>query len=115
MTNKTLHWPGSGPLAAAWVLSGLMSAVANAAEAEVQPLDSASLEEITVTAQRKVESVLQVPSSIEVFNARAIEGLGITDIQDIARLTPGLYMPANSANSSNTTNITIRGIGSDIS
>lgn len=74
----------------------------------------AALEEIVVTAQRKEEAVLDVPASIEVFTSVAMQNLGVTNVQDIARLTPGLYAsPRTSTN--NVTNITIRGIGSDIS
>jgi outer membrane receptor protein involved in Fe transport len=72
------------------------------------------LERITVTAQRREESVLTVPSSIEVFDSEKIEDLGITNIDDVVRLTPGLSAPLTTS-ILNTTHLTIRGIGSDIS
>ena len=52
--------------------------------------DSGQLKEITVTATRRAQSIQDVPSSVSAFDQTAITQLGITDISDIVRLTPGL-------------------------
>ena len=48
------------------------------------------IEEIVVTARKRTESVQDIPLSISVFDEEAIAAAGIRDIDDIARLTPGL-------------------------
>jgi iron complex outermembrane receptor protein len=52
--------------------------------------DAGQLQEIIVTATRRPQSLQDVPSSVTAFDQTAITQLGITDIQDIVRLTPGL-------------------------
>ena len=53
-------------------------------------LPAQEIEEIVVTARKRTESVQDIPLSISVFDAEAIAAAGIRDIDDIARLTPGL-------------------------
>lgn len=48
------------------------------------------LEEIVVTARKRVEKLHDVPMSITAFTAEAIEQRGIESVYDIARLTPNL-------------------------
>ena len=49
-----------------------------------------ALEEITVTAQRRSESVLDVPISIDVKTAENLQNAGISNIQDVSLVSPGL-------------------------
>ncbi|HSN72099.1 MAG TPA: TonB-dependent receptor plug domain-containing protein, partial [Steroidobacteraceae bacterium] len=48
-----------------------------------------ALEEITVTARKREESLIDVPVSVTAFTARALESLRIQNPDDIARYTPG--------------------------
>lgn len=48
------------------------------------------IEEVTVTARRREESLQEVPVSVAVVDAAAIENRGLQSIDDIARFTPGL-------------------------
>lgn len=48
------------------------------------------IEEITVTSRRRAESLQDIPLAITAFTALQIERGGIRDINDVARLTPGL-------------------------
>ncbi len=48
------------------------------------------LEEVTVTARKRVESLQEVPITVTAFTAEAIERRGIRNVQDVAKLTPGL-------------------------
>ncbi|MCP5148274.1 MAG: TonB-dependent receptor [Pseudomonadales bacterium] len=89
-------------MALAITASGAMSTHAE----EGRPMQ---LEETVVTAQKREESLQDTPIAISVFNARSIEQLGITEIQDISLYTPnmlGAVQPASSA----TANFVIRGI-----
>ena len=49
-----------------------------------------SLEEIVVTAQKRAESLEDVPVAVAAFSAQAIEKYGITDTQRLQAITPGL-------------------------
>jgi outer membrane receptor protein involved in Fe transport len=49
-----------------------------------------ALTEIVVTSRRIEEKLLEVPLAITAFDADAIESKGITNLSDVAALTPGL-------------------------
>jgi iron complex outermembrane recepter protein len=73
---------------------------------------SAELEEITVTATRREESMERVPISIEALSQRDLDEGGIKDIADIAAVTPGLqYAEPGVPATLNT--ISIRGMNSN--
>lgn len=75
--------------------------VAAAQEAELL------LEEIMVTAQRREETLQDVPLSITVFSGEALEQDGISNLQDIGSQTPGLVFTAFSVGQPE---ISIRGV-----
>lgn len=78
--------------------------------AEVSKKEATTLEVIEVTAQKKVESIQQVPISIAAIDGSLIKQMGLTQAQDIAEFVPNL----NSARSiSGIQNYFIRGIGLD--
>ena len=84
------------------------AAVANdAATAAEAAAPGGALEEIVVTATRREESISRVPISITAINQEAIDQKGIKDFSDIVRFTPGV-----SFDSSQTNQISIRGISS---
>jgi iron complex outermembrane recepter protein len=66
-----------------------------------------ALEEITVTATRREESINRVPISITAISQEAIDNKGIKDFSDVVRFTPGVAF-----DSSQTNQISIRGISS---
>ncbi len=49
-----------------------------------------AIEQITVTARKKEESLQDVPLSITAFSAEEIDSAGITSLDDVAAFTPGL-------------------------
>ena len=63
-------------------------------EAMAQQNDGASptLEEITVTATRRVQTVEEVPYSLSVIDASALARTGVVDTQTLAAQVPGLSM-----------------------
>src|SRR5262245_19114467 len=73
---------------------------ASAAEAD-------ALQEVTVTATRREESVSKVPISISAYTQQSLDQRGIKDFEDVARFTPGV-----SIDSGGTDRISIRGIAS---
>ena len=48
------------------------------------------LEEIVVTATRREENLLNVPISIAAYSQESLDQKGVRNIEDLARITPGL-------------------------
>ena len=91
-------------------LSLAIGAILAAAQVSA-PAAAADLEEIMVTATRRSESVSDVPYNISAVGGADIAAAGITDLEGLTHLIPGLLSPdlgprAGSINS----NLTIRGI-----
>jgi iron complex outermembrane receptor protein len=71
---------------------------------------AAALEEITVTARRRAESLQDVPVAVSTFSGADLEKLGATDITVLQQTVPNLTLQV--ARGSNTTLIAfIRGVG----
>ncbi len=92
-------------------------ALATTAAAQTAPAiaDGAStggnIDDIVVTARKREESLQDVPLSVQVFSAAALERSGIRDFSEVAYRIPGLKLSAERAVD---TELFIRGIGSDI-
>jgi outer membrane cobalamin receptor len=52
--------------------------------------NSQQLQEIVVTAQKRVEDVQRVPISVSVFDAASFDRLSIQNLPDVANRTPGV-------------------------
>jgi iron complex outermembrane receptor protein len=61
--------------------------------------ESAELQTVTVTAQKRPEPAQSVPISMTTMSNRTIERFRISSLQDVSRLTPGLLVSAFSQNS----------------
>ncbi len=106
-----------GRLLRATCWAALMGAVAPVASAQTMVTTSDGqrvlLEEIIVTANRRAERLLEVPASIAAYSQEKMDDLGVRQIEDITRLTPGLNFTRQSYFSGSNTNISIRGIQSN--
>jgi iron complex outermembrane recepter protein len=91
-------------LAGCVVTAALAPGVTVAADADeaVQP---PQMQEVTVTANRREESLSKVPISVSAYTQDTMDIKGIKDIDDIARYTPGVRVDESQSNS-----ISIRGI-----
>lgn len=67
------------------------------------------LEEVMVTAQKREQTLQDVPVSVTAFSGEAIKETGAVDIRDIAGLTPNLSIKARGETEAS---VFIRGIGS---
>jgi len=72
--------------------------------------EPAILEEITVTARRREESLQAVPIAVTAFSAMEIERRGIADISELAQSAPSVTLEASRA-TNNTLTAFIRGVG----
>lgn len=89
------------------ILASLASqtfASAVAADAE------ASIERITVTTQKRVQAIQDVPITVTAFTGEMLEKLGIQDLDVLSEITPGLIIQEQSPNNPG---FVIRGITSD--
>ncbi len=92
-------------VAAAALLSGQNAH----AQASGQESAVGMLEEVVVTAQRRSESLQDVPVTVTAFGAERVEEARIRQVEDVAGLTPGLQFDAFP---SSQPRVAIRGIGS---
>ena len=69
-----------------------------------------ALEEVFVTAEKRMESLQDVPISIVAFNQEALENLGISDIKDLAAQVPNVQI-GEFTGSPTTVRLFIRGVG----
>lgn len=82
----------------------------NAQDADEEVL----LDEIVITAQRREERLADVPISVEAFSPERLDAQGVRNIDDIARLTPGVTFTRNDGRNSMASDISIRGISSTV-
>ena len=96
-------------------LAIIMSAVPIAAigvdQAAAQGASDSAFEEIVVTAQRREQSIYDVPVAISAFSPETIERQGITDLVDLGKFVPNLNVTGFSAGHTSSANPFIRGIG----
>ncbi|MDA5195013.1 TonB-dependent receptor [Govanella unica] len=103
--------------AAGLVKHGLFGLTSAAALLLLQPGSQAfaqssgfQMEEIMVTARKRVESLQDVPISVSTFSSAQLDRLSATSLKDVKNFVPGLYYSDRSALQ---TDITIRGVGGD--
>ena len=72
--------------------------------------ESRAIDNIVVTAQKREESLQEVPVSISAFDAEALDNRDIDGFADLSQFTPGLVTYPAAANS-NGFRIFMRGIG----
>lgn len=109
-----------GPVSAICVLSlilgGSLSIPAHAQDAEAEQEPSATqrasdIESIVVTAQRRVQTLIEVPMSVTAISGEELESKGVTDFLDYAVLVPSLSFGFNGAEARGSRNtIAIRGV-----
>jgi len=85
----------------------------SSARAADTPQSSGGVEEIIVTAQRREETVQNVPLSITALSARALQEKAVTSFFDYAGQVPGLAFGYTGDGSGTARTISIRGISGD--
>ena len=83
-----------------------VQAAAASTNGENQPR---SVDELVVTAQKRVQNLQDVPIVVTAVNAQQLQDAGVRDIKDLTVLTPGLTVTTTGSNTSTTARI--RGIG----
>jgi iron complex outermembrane recepter protein len=100
--------------AGALAFAPLAHAEENAAEEQAETTgQSASVQEIIVTAQRREESLQKVPVAVTAIGTEQLEALRVTSVRNLAGLAPSLQFNAQGQQSNPT--IIIRGVASGTS
>lgn len=86
---------------------GILSAASIGLPSTVFAAESAAMEEVTVTARKRSESMLDIPISINVVSESVIENMGAKDYTDLLGSVPSLTAYQNGPGR---TRISIRGI-----
>lgn len=89
---------------------GAMLGLLSAAVASAEDSSTLILEEIIVTAQKRVESLSDTPLTVNVVTGEQIAEFGSFSFQDISNLTAGLSISGTDFD----TNIAARGLGTDL-
>ena len=76
----------------------------------IQPVENSGNEDIIVTAERRSQRLQDVPISITALSSSALENAGVTNVLQLAQLTPGLVLPPSLSGGQALTPF-IRGIG----
>ncbi|GLS27610.1 TonB-dependent receptor [Marinibactrum halimedae] len=100
--------PVSSFLPFATICTMLSSSLALAQENSAEP---STIEEITVTATKREQSIYEVPIAISAFSGDALASQGITDLTDVGKFVPNLNITGFSAGHTSSANPFIRGIG----
>ncbi len=91
-------------------VAGLTLAAPATAQEASASMQSASLEEIVVVAQKREQNIMDVPVAITAVTGAQIEASGIKDMIDLQQNVPGLIV--SGSQTTTTSNFSIRGIGS---
>ena len=84
--------------------SGALFAFAFSATA-VQAQSTNTIEELVVTAEKREQSLQDVPVAISAFTSKQRDLVGISTVQDLTNFTPGFVYPSSNDRAS------MRGIG----
>ena len=93
---------------AALAVSGISASPAFA-QTSANAQDDRTIESIIVTAQKREQSLQDVPIVVTAVSAQLLRDTGVRDIKDLTILTPGLLVTSTSNES--VTTARIRGIG----
>ena len=91
------------------VIGASLLGLAGAASAQDAGDQATSVDDIIVTAQKREQSLQEVPIVVTTLSEALLEGAGVQDIKDLQILTPG--MTVTSTQSETSTTARIRGVG----
>lgn len=74
----------------ATLVSAVLASHAALASGADAPAASGTLEEITVTAQKRAENLQSVPISVQAFDAKRLDELHVTDFNSVAKYLPSV-------------------------
>lgn len=94
-------------MTATWLV--LSSLLLGAAPANAEAAETNRIEEIIVTAQKREQSVQDVPIAVSAFDSAFLDDAGVDDVLELQFFVPGLTVYNNQTSAQ--TNFNIRGVG----
>ncbi|MBU0539704.1 MAG: hypothetical protein KKF24_02980, partial [Gammaproteobacteria bacterium] len=91
------HLRNARPLAFAAAVPLVMLAPTSHGQEQKRQVKSV-IEEVTVTAQKREESVNDVPIAISAFTGDSLKAFGVVDTRDLGKLVPGFNASENGYN-----------------
>ena len=90
----------------------MLSGMSYQAASQTVPAENTAdnIERVVVTTQKRVQAIQDVPLTVTAFNGEFLEQLGVTDLDVLSEITPGLVIQEQSPNNPG---FVIRGITSD--
>jgi iron complex outermembrane recepter protein len=92
------------------MVAATIAALLGSATASAQSADTATLDEIVVTARFRAENLQQTPLAITAISADALEAQGITSVQNLSAVVPNTYIAAGAAGAVGSPTISMRGV-----
>ena len=78
----------------AWGQQAIAPATSASAPAAHKPADDGKVQTVVVTATKRLQSVREVPQTVEAFSQRMLEDMGAKDVSDVVRATAGVEIRA---------------------
>ena len=103
---------GTGFTSVAYAQNAEDQNTAETQDTQEQEKKESTLEVITVTSEKRVQNLQEVPVAISAFTANMLEARGIDTPQDLQNAVPGLSIAAQN-NTGGTARATIRGVGNE--
>lgn len=97
-------------LVASGLASGLALAQPTEPAADEAP-EGPRLEDITVTATKREQSVREIPATINALHGEDLEKMGARELQDYITLVPGITLQDSEGSNGSTRKLTVRGVG----
>lgn len=91
------------------LVAAAIAALTISSQADANDNKDGSLEEVLVTAQKRVQNAQSVPVALTSFTGVRLRELGVTDVLDLQTSAPSLQV--GNTQSASTTNFSIRGVG----
>ena len=107
--QKTRAVPVARPLAAAVAIALSSLAHAQQATQAAPAADSARLEQVVVTANKRAQNLQDVPAAITVLNDAVLQRNNVRDVGDLPNLSPAVTVSVSTQQANNSINM--RGIG----
>ncbi|MBU1377578.1 MAG: TonB-dependent receptor [Alphaproteobacteria bacterium] len=89
--------------------AAILSMVCMAGQVQAAEADTAEVEAVIVTAQKREQNLQDVPIVVNVVSGQQLQDAGVRDVKDLQVLTPGLSVTSSTGGAQ--TSIRIRGVG----
>jgi iron complex outermembrane recepter protein len=109
-TNRSARAGSAFGFICAWVMAASLPATTLGADATQSADATEKLAEVVVTAEKRTESLQEVPMSLQALSGNELDANGFTDLEDYTRLASNVSFAPNGTGVKNGPQISIRGV-----